>query len=111
MPDVTAADSDIATPELMKAISAAFNSRDVEPKDRGHRSDTDRNRFLHVRSALANRLNRIGEIQNASRNQSRIFTQTVPSNKIRNRHSLSHRRMKSCNRSRQHGWLRISSEL
>ena len=29
MPDVTTA-SDIATPELMKAISAAFNSRDVE---------------------------------------------------------------------------------
>ena len=30
MPDVTAADTDIATPELMKAISAAFNSRDVD---------------------------------------------------------------------------------
>ena len=30
MPDVTAANPDIATPELMKAISAAFNSRDVD---------------------------------------------------------------------------------
>ena len=34
MPDVAAADAtddrDIATPELMKAISAAFNSRDVD---------------------------------------------------------------------------------
>ena len=30
MPDITAANPDIATPELMKAISAAFNSRDVD---------------------------------------------------------------------------------
>jgi ketosteroid isomerase-like protein len=30
MPDVTAANPDMATPELMKAISAAFNSRDVD---------------------------------------------------------------------------------
>ena len=30
MPDVTAANPDIATPELMKAISPAFNSRDVD---------------------------------------------------------------------------------
>src|SRR5207237_9300242 len=30
MPDVTTTNSDIATPELMKAISAAFNSRDVD---------------------------------------------------------------------------------
>ena len=30
MPDVTTTDSDIATPELLKAISAAFNSRDVD---------------------------------------------------------------------------------
>ena len=30
MPDVTAANPDIATPELMKSISAAFNSRDVD---------------------------------------------------------------------------------
>jgi ketosteroid isomerase-like protein len=30
MPDITAANSDIATPELMKEISAAFNSRDVD---------------------------------------------------------------------------------
>ena len=30
MPDITAANADIATPELMKSISAAFNSRDVD---------------------------------------------------------------------------------
>jgi ketosteroid isomerase-like protein len=30
MPDVTTTNSDSATPELMKAISAAFNSRDVD---------------------------------------------------------------------------------
>ena len=30
MPDITTANSDIATPELMKEISAAFNSRDVD---------------------------------------------------------------------------------
>jgi len=30
MPDITAANTDIATPELMKSISAAFNSRDVD---------------------------------------------------------------------------------
>ena len=30
MPDITAANPDIATPELMKSISAAFNSRDVD---------------------------------------------------------------------------------
>src|SRR3954465_12363099 len=30
MPDITTANSDVATPELMKEISAAFNSRDVD---------------------------------------------------------------------------------
>jgi len=30
MPDITAANPDVATPELMKAISASFNSRDVD---------------------------------------------------------------------------------
>ena len=30
MPDITAANADVATPELMKSISAAFNSRDVD---------------------------------------------------------------------------------
>ena len=30
MPDTAAANPDIATPELMKAISDAFNSRDVD---------------------------------------------------------------------------------
>ena len=30
MPDITAANADIAAPELMKSISAAFNSRDVD---------------------------------------------------------------------------------
>ena len=30
MPDASTTNSDLATPELMKAISAAFNSRDVD---------------------------------------------------------------------------------
>src|SRR6187397_1908116 len=30
MPDITTANADIATPELMKSISAAFNTRDVD---------------------------------------------------------------------------------
>ena len=30
MPDITTANCDVATPELMKQISAAFNSRDVD---------------------------------------------------------------------------------
>src|SRR5690606_36453882 len=53
------------------------NRRKFHSEYRGHRTDADRHRFLHIRSATSYGPTRIGKIDRAGGDKRRIFTKAV----------------------------------
>ena len=92
-------------------VTVWLNRGRVEPDNRGHRSDTDWNGFLHIRTAASHRSHGIRKIQDAGGNQSRVLTQTVPCDNGRNRYALGTCSLIRGNRHRQNRGLRIRGQL